>query len=385
MEIKIKKEKQELPIKNTAISRIFSYKYNINDHDNTLNEVLDSQASIEVDKLPIIIDPKCRIGIEVEVENIPSFNDNIMYSWQLHDDSSLRNNGREFVSFPIYGQQIPLSLALLFTNILPIGYDFSKRTSIHIHMNVRNMTPEQVAAFVCLFIVFEKLLYRFVGNNRDKNIFCVPLYETQISNYILEAMNCGFSNVRWYKYAGLNLLPITTQGSIELRQLHGTDDVSKICTWINLLQRIRLHAMSRSLDDILNEIRDLNTNSQYDFFVQKIFLSEARFLSFYSLVNDMESGVTCVKECTLNNKFHQLVLSKIVIESELVSTIIKIQNKNRIGKNALSATPTEQDVGFISVTSTIARPENEQTYLNNNWTISDGPVEVVLSPQEIRR
>lgn len=313
--------KQE--IRDTLISKMYAYKYGVNYYDKQVSEhraYYQTKCS-QYGPLPIIIDPSCRVGIEVEVENVARFNEEGMFCWQVHDDSSLRNSGREFVTFPIKGQDIPLALTTLFKTILRPGYDFSKRTSVHVHMNVRSMTPAQIASFVCLFTVFEKLLYKFVGHNRDTNIFCVPLQQTLISNALLDAMNSAFKSTRWYKYSGLNLLPISTQGSVELRQLYGTDDIEVICNWINLLQRIRLYAVNNTVDNILSEIKTLNTNSQYDFFVQKVFLEDARLLALDDVTNDLEPGVIAVKQCTLINNFHQSVMGSISTKSELVSAI----------------------------------------------------------------
>jgi hypothetical protein len=321
-----KKEVESRQIKDIPVGNIYggNYSHQVNYYDAYVREYLGYQGNRVVESsLPQIIDPNCYIGIEVEVENVPRFNEDLNnFGWQLHDDSSLRNSGREFVSFPLRGQQIPLALELLFKHVFRPGYEFSKRTSVHIHMNVRNLTPTQITAIVCLFTVFEKVLYRFVGHDRDKNIFCVPLQQTLISNALLDAMSNGFKNHRWYKYSGLNLLPVYTQGSIEFRQLYGTDNTELICTWINLLQRIRSYAAENSLDQILEEIKALNTNSQYDFFVQKVFATEMRFLDLSNLAEDIESGVICVKQCTLNNAYHQTILSEVTSDSPLVAIVL---------------------------------------------------------------
>ena len=52
------------------------------------------------DPVYIFKDPKVHIGIEVEVENVTSINPNIPIGfWQIDEDGSLRNHGKEFKTF----------------------------------------------------------------------------------------------------------------------------------------------------------------------------------------------------------------------------------------------------------------------------------------------
>ena len=318
-----KVEKPPLPLKDQVFSKFRNYERTISYYDaHVLSRDEMLKTSWPDESLPEIIDNKTKIGIEVEVENAPHYNREELAYWAVHEDSSLRNNGREFVTYPIWGKMIPRALSFLFNTVLLKGYDFSKRTSVHVHMNARNMTPSQVTAFTCLFIVFEKLLYKFVGHNRDNNIFCVPMQKTLISNALLVAMEDGFRHTKWYKYSGFNLLPLMTQGSVEIRQLHGTDDIALICNWINLLLRLRNYAVSKHLDLILAEIKDLNTNSQYEFFMREVFQDQMMLLDRTDLDNDMESGVVCVKQSTVTNKFHQGMLDSFSFKAELVEPIV---------------------------------------------------------------
>src|SRR3546814_8987486 len=43
---------------------------------------------------------------------------------------------------------------------------FSMRTSIHIHMNVLDLTEEDVVAIVLLYCLFEPMFYQFAGRAR---------------------------------------------------------------------------------------------------------------------------------------------------------------------------------------------------------------------------
>ena len=126
-------------------------------------------------------------GIEVEIEQVPSLdlvgvktiNDNRYHIWNNVEDGSLRNNGREFVSIPMLGSDAEYCLNLLKTHLeknpRTMGYEFTSRTSVHVHVNAQDMTPAQVRTLLLAYIVVEPLLYKFCSGRRHKNIFCVPV------------------------------------------------------------------------------------------------------------------------------------------------------------------------------------------------------------------
>ena len=132
-----------------------------------------------------LVDHSKYIGIEIEVEQITrAFMQELSEQlWFNTEDGSLRNNGREFVTPPIRGKQIIYSLDE-FYRLLPDKADFSDRTSIHIHVNMRNATFEELFNVLMIYLVFEQMLYRFAGNTRYKNIFCVPIQETKLPTSI---------------------------------------------------------------------------------------------------------------------------------------------------------------------------------------------------------
>lgn len=75
-------------------------------------------------------------------------------------------------------------------------------------MNIRTLTVEQLEALIITYLVFEKALFTFVGNNRYSNIFCVPIVETDIGENLLPLITDKHPQVAWQKYTALNLLPI---------------------------------------------------------------------------------------------------------------------------------------------------------------------------------
>jgi len=252
------------------------------------------------------------VGVEVEVEGItnPYLDDPGTLFWRLVEDGSLRNNGWEFVSIPMGGQTIPAALAWLKDHLARTNpkLDFSERTSDHVHVNVRDLSVENLYCFLLLYLVFEPLLYEYVFNscrrNREKSIFCVPVSDGIETLDIMTLLSClergskeGLLGViySWRKYAGLNLHPIRTQGTVEFRHMGGMLDVPLLCQWINLLLALKRASQQRDPKEVLEEIKELNTTSQYSQFLQRIFEEMSEVLTLHNLKNTLERGVTTIK------------------------------------------------------------------------------------------
>lgn len=215
------------------------------------------------------------VGIEIEVENIKT-HPGLSPHWIMKPDGSLRNNGMEFVSIPLQVKQIQIAVESLYLNLNACNSpDFSNRTSTHIHLNVRDMTRQQIETLIYMYCVFEKHFYSFAGHRRLNSIFCVPIFRTNMLNSIPEVLY-SFSPV-WHKYCGLNLLPLLDHngtpgfGTIEFRHLYGTNNPREVLDWINNILCLRKAAMEIKLEDFLAEVRNMNTTSSYMSLYSQIF------------------------------------------------------------------------------------------------------------------
>lgn len=218
------------------------------------------------------------VGIEVEVENITNGVPISAY-WAHHSDGSLRNHGAEFVTVPLHVKQIQLAVEHLYECLKTNKYDFSNRTSIHVHLNCRDMTQDQVYTMVLLYAIFEKYFYSFAGQKRLNSIFCVPLFRCNMVRQIKEVIY-SFSP-SWHKYCGINLLPLVDHdgqrayGTIEFRHLYGTDNKKELYDWINAILSLRYAAMNTiTKDELLKEIESMNTSSSYLHLFARVFPNE---------------------------------------------------------------------------------------------------------------
>lgn len=264
------------------------------------------------------------VGIEVEVENITNPVITTAY-WEGKADNSLRNNGVEFVSVPLQPKQIQYALEHLFSALtIQNNPDFSNRTSIHVHINCRDMTLDQIWNMCLLYAVFEKHFYKVAGTKRMNSIFCVPLFRTNQLGLLSDVIYRFQPS--WHKYCGLNLLPLVNNnvtnsyGTIEFRHLYGTSDQSVIMNWVNDLLCLRTFAMNISKKELEEMIKDMNTTSSYLSMYHDIFSKGQKILTEKK---DFEECVSNVKR-DLYGDDYQKTLKKNSVTSPYWTTALAL-------------------------------------------------------------
>lgn len=161
----------------------------------------------------------------------------------------------------------------------------------------------QVSTVLMLYQVFEKALFGFIGNDRDKNIFCVPWSETTLTYGVVKRMFEGNMDVRqWQKYTAVNLIPLRSQGTLEFRHMAGTCDQVRILAWCNLIGCLFNYARKNEFEDVKTEITELNTNSFYRRFLDKVFREWFYLLVTPQLNEQLEDGVLQMKYALLYGK-----------------------------------------------------------------------------------
>lgn len=238
------------------------------------------------------------VGVEIEAEEVSTKKGQITTVKQI-EDGSLKVAGKEFVTVPIKTQYLEIELKRLFSSFQ--HHTFSKRCSVHVHVNVRDLTMEELKKMVMIYMMFEKALYKFSGDRWNNN-FCVPLFQTPalVQKFLREV---DYFNMYWFKYTGLNISPVwggesTKIGTVEYRQLEGTSDVSRIITWVNLITAIKRAAQNIEYEELVGHIRIMNTTSAYAWFTREVFGRFAKGLvAQETFIKDFESCVSNLKFC----------------------------------------------------------------------------------------
>jgi len=206
--------------------------------------------------------PHTYIGIENEVEGVNRNRLERLPYWSIVEDGSLRNGAEFVLSEPLMGQDIIDALNGLEQYCSGIRVKQSVRTSIHIHIDVRDLSVQQLLNMVGLYLVMEKAIYRYHKKDYDRegNIYCLPFYKANKHIYALGGLSKILSlregdddryveaDIRnslqpLNKYYGLNLASLFRFGSLEFRHMEGTTSASEILEWINILMSIKKYAV----------------------------------------------------------------------------------------------------------------------------------------------
>ncbi len=238
------------------------------------------------------------VGLELEIEGFNSEIEARFGGFTFTEDGSLRHTatgrGVEAISKPVAACFVPGLLNAFFTKFNITEANYSERCSTHVHFNVRPLQVEQLATICLIYQTVERLLFRYVGHDRGSSIFCVPWHQSNMSYQIVNTLVKGNpDNVfrRWQKYSALNLIPVTSLGTIEFRHLHGTCDVKLISEWIELICKIFHYAQRVPFEQAQQSIIGMNTVSNYHQWLTEVFGELAGVLQSPNFDLDLVTGV----------------------------------------------------------------------------------------------
>ena len=221
--------------------------------------------------------PTCNVGIELELEGvhcgdyrgaavISSHSGHSKYVldygrmlWDMEEDGSLRNNGMEFVSKKLFGQDVINALDDIDTfckQELPQQPSISDRCSTHIHIDVTDLNFTEFLYFICNYIIAEPLLFNYCGNERADNFYCLPYFK---SDSFYDALNQTWMSITagndddvsdkiaaFEKYSSVNISSVNKFGSLEFRQMGGCFDKDRLLEWINILMKLKQNCIGKS-------------------------------------------------------------------------------------------------------------------------------------------
>lgn len=225
---------------------------------------------------PAWVLPAQRIGIEIEVENCNPRTGNrleLEKYWSRHDDGSLRNNGMEWVTIDgLLGQDLSAAL-VCFNENRGRAWESTFRTGLHIHMDVCNMDIEPFARLCILYALTERLLFHWVGADRENNINCLPWYKAQadlpaiarLMSTLISPSSFQRTAANLSRYSALNLAALRKFGTIEFRHMQTTFDTETIKTWINLLMSLKKSSEDCWNNMGLSDIVEYATNNPLRF------------------------------------------------------------------------------------------------------------------------
>lgn len=210
--------------------------------------------------------PTDLVGLEFEYEgvenpNLPSHTYADFFAY--HEETSLKDHGAEYVfAAPLFGSDIFNAVTWLVEYAVENKWKCTKRTGIHVHLDVRDLEVPQLAGLTILYAALEPILYKWVGDGREASHFCLPLYSaddalyrtcTIIRSALMDdekgSLNALQQAENYHRYAGFNLHALAKFGSIEFRHLQTTHDLQRIWDWINMLMSLKAAALRLPTSD----------------------------------------------------------------------------------------------------------------------------------------
>lgn len=206
--------------------------------------------------------PTCPVGIEIEVENAKKPLKSLSW-WSVKPDQSLRNNGLEFITKPVYGYSLEKALAELTSVIVAENTkaEFTDRCSVHVHMWAGDLTTLQLYKFIITYIMYENALFKQAAPIRKHNNYCIPLqalnpeafYDSYMRLYTgsIDIKDLKEACTTFCKYSAVNLSRLSSfsgtpaLGTVEFRHLDGTFDVTRLQKWIGIILSLKAATINK--------------------------------------------------------------------------------------------------------------------------------------------
>lgn len=189
------------------------------------------------------------IGIEIELEG-ERLQCSPMNYWKQNTEQSLRMyNGQPPVEFVLSKplDRPSLGKALDYLGAKMKSFDsnpvVSPRTSVHVHLNARDLTWKKVITWAVCYFILEELLVEYSGKQRVGNLFCLRTKDTA---WFLSTMEAALKQENYtylvnpdFRYTSLNLASLTKFGSLEFRSMRAPIPFETIELWTDILLSIK--------------------------------------------------------------------------------------------------------------------------------------------------
>lgn len=289
----------------------------------------------------------CKVGVEVELEGYTTdrrmrFLSGAVHGsqWRITNDGSLRDGGIELVlRQPLFGKDLHENLLVL-DKVREVSKPrLTYRTSVHVHLDVRDLSLEQFVRLVCLYMVFEKALVKYHGGVREDNIFCLPFYKaTKNVEYLGQVINllntyddldkraeqtAKVSDLLsvFTKYHALNLSSLFKFGSLEFRHMPGNCNSEDIEEWINIIMCLKKEAKNNDRLPLNNIPSTLSTLGMSDY-AESVFGNLFEKLNYPTFEAEMLEGVRLAQDYVY---YGNLLVSNVELDKPGEST--KLFNK----------------------------------------------------------
>lgn len=226
--------------------------------------------------------------------------------WRAEKDGSLRNYGVEFIlDKPLKFKELLKSIDEFVEKTSGIDFiEDAPGTSVHVHVNMQEEDVMTIFSYVTLWTLFENVLTEYSGEFRRSNLYAIPSrvadgvlmqYINMMKTYV-SGNNAFYASEGSSKYAALNIAPLNTLGTIEIRTLRGTTSGDILKEWCTILNDLLLYSRGKTPEDIFRRYHVLGAEGM----IKEVF-SSYQFLSsidnIIPRIEDAEIRVFRIAKC----------------------------------------------------------------------------------------
>lgn len=230
------------------------------------------------------------VGIELEFSNVVHYERNLLW-WTWHADGSIRGErpGELVLRKPTDPRGLDMALAE-YREYVAQHVTINESCGVHVHVDVCDLTFEELRGVLLLYSVLERTLYKYCGNSRENNNFCVPLGECGDR---LSWFRGGISINNDLRYCGLNLAAVRKFGSLEFRMHPGCTSPTRIGAWAGICARIKEFGRTCTPESVYNMLCGAKDASS---FCAEVLGTHAALLFIYASTKDLLDGAREGKE-----------------------------------------------------------------------------------------
>jgi hypothetical protein len=312
------------------------------------------------------------IGVELEMENIQFFKGGCLQLtpylkrlplplnyWKPVEDGSLRE-GTEFIfKGALFGANITAALddmaaflSVFKRNGKPVK--ITDRCSVHVHLDVRDFDENQLNNLILVYLLVERVLFQHINPLRLKNNYCRPLSDSSfkftLNDMLSNTGSRGLPNLSNVvkrdcdKYSALNVLPINKYGSVEFRHHHGTDDMTAIKNWVNIILAIKKISRVLTIHNLLDIYNREGCNTLLSTIFKGTVLEDDLYISNLEGVRDLVAkGVVDIKEIVNMNKLKASTSNRLRSRSRSDNTLLTKYKLARGGSLNTNESPEFND------------------------------------------
>ena len=159
-------------------------------------------------------------------------------AWHVESDGSVTTShgGGEAVSPILSGPEGLDELRRVMAALRAAGARVDRRCGMHVHVDMRDLTGEQIARTYAAYVDRQAAMDSFVAPSRraGRNAYCRAVGEYEKAQTV-ESFKATRTAPRVDRYRTVNVQPFSRYGTLEFRQHQGTLNGAKAVAWVSTL------------------------------------------------------------------------------------------------------------------------------------------------------